>query len=355
MTSYDVVKGFAPMIREVVRTQRMPPWHADPHYGAFSNNRSLNGEQMKALVHWIEAGTPRGKGGDPLLNVKPKDTVWALGSPPDLVLDVPAYTVPATGTIPYQFPVVENPLDRDVWIRAIDVVPGEPTVVHHVLAGNGADLNTARRAANGGTIGAYVPGGANPYVVADEAGILLRKGEKIVLQFHYTANGKPATDRTRIGLYFRKDPPKYESRVLVLAKPTLKIPANTKAHTESQEMVMREDILVYSLTAHAHVRGTASKYVARYPDGREEILLNVPRYDFNWQTTYELKTPKVLPKGTKVIFSQTWDNSVLNKSNPDPNRIVPWGEQTWDEMLYGVIRYRSLNTTVAEQKTAQTQ
>jgi len=344
MTSYDMVKGFAPMIREVLRTERMPPWHADPHYGVFQNNRSLTKDQVKTLVHWIEAGAPRGEGADPLTQVKAAASGWQLGEP-DFVINIPAFTVPATGVVPYQMPSVENPLDHDVWLRAVDFIPGERTVVHHVLVSNGPDGRTARE---GGSIGAYIPGG-NPWTVPDEAGILLKKGDKIFFQLHYTVSGKAATDVTRMGLYFRKDPPQYAMREVVLANPRLKIPANTKAHTETAEKIFKEDILLYTLTVHAHVRGTAGKFVAFYPDGREEMLLNVPRYDFNWQTTYELKTPKVLPAGTKVVFSQTWDNSVQNKSNPDPNRVVPWGEQTWDEMLYGAIRYRSLNKPIDAQ------
>jgi hypothetical protein len=164
-------------------------------------------------------------------------------------------------------------------------------------------------------------------------------------------SGKPARDASRMGLYFMKDAPQYQYRSAVLAKPSLKIPANTKAHTESASRTFDKDVIVYSLLPHAHFRGKASSFVATYPDGRQEVLLSVPNYDFNWQTTYELTTPKLLPAGTKVTHSTTWDNSAQNKANPDPNRVVPWGQQTWDEMLYGVVRFRYVDEANAPAAT----
>jgi hypothetical protein len=346
MTSYDMVKGFAPMIREVVRTQRMPPWHADPHYQAFSNDRSLSKDEVKTLVHWIEAGAPRGSGGDPLAELKRTWPEWQLGEP-DLIVEIPSFDVPATGTIPYQMPSVVNPLDHDVWVRAVDFLPGDRTVLHHIIATMGSDAAGIRE---GGSLGGYVPG-AGPMVLPTETGILMKKDAKFFFQMHYTATGKPARDVSRMGLYFRKDAPQYQFRSAVMAKPSLKIPANTKAHTESASRTFDRDIIVYSLLPHSHFRGKASNFVATYPDGTQETLLSVPNYDFNWQTTYELATPKRLPAGTKITHSTTWDNSSQNKANPDPNREVPWGQQTWDEMLYGVVRFRYVDEAAAPTQT----
>jgi hypothetical protein len=346
MSSYDMIKGFAPMIREVVRTERMPPWHADPHYSAFSNDRSLSKDETKTLVHWIEAGAPRGSGGDPLAELKRAWPQWSLGEP-DLIVEIPAFDVPATGTIPYQMPSVANPLDRDVWVRAVDFLPGDRTVLHHIIATMGVDGAGIR---DGGSLGGYVPG-AGPMVLPQETGVLMKQGAKFFFQMHYTASGKPARDVSRMGLYFRKDPPPYQFRSAVMAKPTLKIPANTKAHTESASRTFDRDVIVYSLLPHSHFRGKASSFVATYPDGTQETLLSVPNYDFNWQTTYELATPKRLPAGTKVTHSTTWDNSSQNKANPDPNREVPWGQQTWDEMLYGVVRFRYVDEASAPTET----
>jgi hypothetical protein len=336
MSGYQMVQGFAPMIREVLRTERMPPWHADPHYNTFKNDRSLSKDEVKTLVHWIEAGAPRGKGGDPLAELKKTWPEWQLGEP-DLIVEIPAFDVPATGTIPYQTPSVKNPLDHDVWIRAVDFQPGDRTVLHHIIATAG---KTAQSLQNGG-IGGYVPG-AGPTVWEPNTGVLISTDANFFFQMHYTATGKAATDVSRMGLYFYKEPPKYATQSMVLAKTSLKIPPGVKEHTEQQTRELQKDVLVYSLLPHSHFRGSAASFVAKYPDGHEETLLSVPKYDFNWQTTYELKEPKVLPKGTTVIYSQTWDNSTQNKANPDPTREVPWGEQTWDEMLYGVMRYRVL-------------
>ena len=352
MTKYENVRGFAPMIREVVRTKRMPPWHADPHYGAFVGDRSLSAEEAKTLVHWVEAGAPRGNGPDPLASLDRTWTEWTLGKP-DLIVEVPAFQVPATGVVDYKYPQVANPLGRDVWVRAIEIIPGDRSVVHHVLAGvddptEGKSRNTAEQI---GQFGGYAPGKpAFPY--PPDTGILLRQGASFRFQMHYTPNGKASTDVTRVGYYFSDKAPKYPLHVKMLAKYSLSIPPNTKAHTESVEYVFDRAVVVYTLVPHAHLRGKASKFTAYYPDGKQEILLSVPRYDFNWQTTYLLKSPKLLPVGTRVVFDMTWDNSAQNPANPDPNRTVRWGDQTWDEMNAGWIRFRYADETTDGAQTA---
>jgi hypothetical protein len=396
MSSYDLVKGFSPMIREVIRTERMPPWHADPHYGVFRNNRALSADNMKTLVHWIEAGAPRGTGSDPLANLKKTWPDWALGEP-NLVLELPSFTVAATGVIPYQEVRVKNTIGRDVWLKAIDYAPGDRSVVHHILGytlppGAGAMGQRAgappqaaevpgqpgpqslqlikicstpagaaqirSRAGGGGlpggaSIGGYVPGAA-PAQFPPDAGVLLKKDADFRFQVHYTPTGKTATDVTRVGLYFTDQAPTYPLRNTVLLDPCLQIPANTASYTASMSRVIDRDMLIYSLTPHSHFRGTASNFVAEYPDGKKEILLSVPQYDFNWQTTYGFATPKAIPKGTKLTHSTTYDNSALNKANPDPNIVVHWGEQTWEEMLYGAISFRYADEVAQVQKTSQT-
>src|SRR5271168_2230195 len=353
MSSYEMVLGFSPMIREVVRTKRMPPWHADPHYGVFSNDRSLTNEEAKTLVHWIEAGSPRGAGGDPLAQVKKDWPVWALGTP-DLVVDLPKFEVPATGVIPYQMWTVDNPLDHDVWVRAVDFQPGVRANLHHIIATIGGEMAPGAKRDSEGSLADYVPG-SEPLQIPPESGILLKKGAKFGFQAHYTVNGKEATDVTQMGLYFMDKPPEYRYRAAIMANPRISIPANTKIYTNDSKHTFDREVLVYSLHPHAHFRGSAAEFVATYPDGRQQVLLNVPRYEFNWQTTYVLKTPIVLPAGTVVTYSMSYDNSVQNKANPDPNRVVPWGQQTWDEMLFGVIRYRNLTEDANPTRTAQAQ
>ncbi|MBC7983388.1 MAG: redoxin domain-containing protein [Candidatus Obscuribacterales bacterium] len=346
MTSYDLVRGFAPMIREVVRTERMPPWHADPHFGTFSNNRSLSDDEVKALVHWIEAGAPRGKGTDPLTELKKSWPEWTMGEP-DLVLEVPPFAVPATGSIPYQTPVIKNPLGRDIWMKAIDFSPSNRSVVHHILgfaSSAGANGLLQQLTASRSSLGVYVPGDV-PHALPQDTGVFIPKDSDYVFQIHYTSNGKATTEVTRIGIYFAKEPPKFPLRSTVLLDPRLKIPAQTKAHVATATRTFQRDALIYSLMPHAHMRGKAAQYTAHYPNGKEEVLLSVPKYDFNWQTTYEFATPKLLPKGTRLVYTTTYDNSPQNKANPDPSIEVRWGEQTWQEMIYGDVRFRYLDET----------
>ncbi len=342
MTNYDMIRGFSPMIREVVRTQRMPPWHADPHFGVFSNNRGLTPLQAKTLVHWIEAGSPRGNGTDPLLGQKKDWPKWTLGEP-DLVVELPPFTTPATGTIPYQNIKIDNPLDHDVWVRAVDFLPGQRAVLHHIIASAGGEVRGNISLNN------YVPG-AEPLQVPKDNGILLPAKSKLHFQVHYTPNGQELTDVTRMGLYFMKDAPKFNFRSLVFFNVKLKIPPNTKLHTEVAERKFDQDAVIYSLHPHAHFRGKSSSFVAHYPDGREETLINIPVYDFNWQSTYDLAKPLTVPAGTRIVYTQVFDNSVQNKANPDPNKEVTWGEQTWEEMVFGVIRYRNVKEDKTEPK-----
>jgi AhpC/TSA family len=336
MSSYDMIRGFSPMIREVVRTQRMPPWHADPHYGAWSNDRGLTSEQAKTLVHWIEAGAPRGTGSDPLAAQKKVWPKWALGEP-DLVIETPAFTTPATGLIPYQNVTVKNPLNEDRWIRAIDYLPGQRAVLHHVIA----SVATGNSRFGGTSLNNYVPG-AEPLQLPEGNGILLKANSTFHFQMHYTPNGQELTDVTRLGLYFMDKAPEFHFRSLIFIQPRLKIPAGEMLDVEKAEQKFKEDSVLYSLHPHAHFRGKSASFVAVYPDGREEMLLNIPNYDFNWQSTYDLKEPKQMPAGTKIIYTQTFDNSTLNKANPDPTKVVTWGEQTWEEMVFGVARYRKV-------------
>jgi hypothetical protein len=339
MTSYAQVRGFAPMIREVLRTGRMPPWHADPEHGRFEGDRSLTDAERAMLVHWVEAGAPRGDGADPLSQVTPVVDAWSLG-PPDLVVEVPAFDVPATGVVDYLYPRVANPLDRDVWVRAIEIHPGDRSVVHHVLAGvddpqSQGDAFIEQLAAFGG----YSPG-RNPLPYPDGAGVLLRKGAGLRFQMHYTPTGKAVRDVTRIGLYFHAQPPVHRLRLQFLMTRGLKVPAHAADHSVTVSHVFDRDVVLYSLMPHAHLRGKAARFTAITPDGREETLLSVPHYDFAWQSVYQLRDPKRLPAGTRIDFTMRWDNSANNPANPDPSRTVPWGDQTWDEMNAGWIRYR---------------
>jgi hypothetical protein len=223
-------------------------------------------------------------------------------------------------------------------VRATDIIPGERTVVHHVIVGvydpKISDERMRMIKASSPSLGAYVPGNG-PTLYPQDTGVLVRKDQAFAFQMHYTTSGKPAHDVTRFGLYFRDSAPTYEFKTVALANPNIKIPPNTKEHAETITQPFPRDMIIYRLTPHAHFRGHASQFTAIYPDGREELLLSVPKYDFNWQITYELATPKTLPKGTEVEVIAHYDNSTANKFNPDPSKDVRWGDQTWEEMMIG--------------------
>ncbi|MEJ2089757.1 MAG: redoxin family protein, partial [Gammaproteobacteria bacterium] len=229
MTDYNMIRGFSLMIREVVRTKRMPPWHADPAYGHFSNDRSLTAEQTQTLVHWIEAGSPRGEGRDPLAELDIDWPVWqgeqTLG-PPDLVIDVPAAEVPATGVVEYLYQHVENPLDHDVWVKASEILPGDRAVLHHVITrfgemeSEGPRKGRMKRQGGGGLSG-YVPG----YVtrpLPDGTGTLLPAHAMIQFQMHYTTNGKATVDESKLGIWVYDQPPEHQVFSLILANGRIK-------------------------------------------------------------------------------------------------------------------------------------
>ena len=340
MNDYAMVAGFAPMMREVLRTRRMPPWHADPHVGMFEGDRSLSVEEKQTLVHWIEAGAPRGDGPDPLATVTREFPEWPLGEP-DLVITLPAFDVPDSGVVDYRYPWVANPLDRDVWVRAATIAPGERAVVHHALAGSvpeppGEDDLDA--VFDNYLIG-YAPG-AESIVYPSDTGVFVPKGGAFTFQMHYTPVGRAAHDVTRMALYFADKPPPHIMRHYVVVDPTIRITPNDPAYADSAYLDFDRDAVLYSLFPHAHYRGRSAKFELVYPDGKRDLLLSLPKYDFNWQREYRFKKPLDVPTGARLVYTSVYDNSARNPGNPDPNRIVPWGLQSWDEMLYGAIMFR---------------
>jgi peroxiredoxin len=343
MTDYNMVRGFAPMIREVVRTKRMPPWHADPHIGEWANDRSLAKEDVQDLIHWIEAGAPRGEGVDPLAADDREWPEWRLGEP-DVVIEIPPTEVPATGVVDYKYYMVDNPFEEDVWVAQTEILPEDYAALHHVITSFGMpnpDPEARRRFTQMGGLGGYAPGTDAGHQPAD-TGILLPAGTKLMFQMHYTTYGKPTVDHTKMGIWLHKQKPAHKLEGRFIANPRIRIPANTKRHTEYGEFNVDRDMIMFSMLPHSHFRGIASDFKAVYPDGTEEMLLSVPNYDFNWQTDYVFKEPKFFPAGTKIVHSTTWDNSSQNPANPDPSIEVTWGEQSWEEMLFASFNYRYL-------------
>lgn len=355
MTDYETVQGWALMIREVIRTDRMPPWHADPEIGSFHGDRSLSPDEIQTLVHWIEAGAPRGEGEDPLagLNLHAED--WPLGEP-DLILTLPAYTVPANGVVDYVYPVVENPLTEDKWLRATTIRAGAREVVHHVLSGYMSEVPEDGRGSTGlweFSTGGYAVG-AESVIQAEGSGVPFPAGGAIGFQTHYTPYGREVEDVTQIGFYFQ-DQPELLNRSAVILDASIEIPPGAARHTETAYMEFPYDAELLYAFPHAHYRGHASNLRIRYPDGSEEMLLSLPRYDFNWQRAYEWEEPITIPAGSKLIAEYVYDNSMANVANPDPDVNVTWGEQSFEEMLYTSLAYRWVGETTDNRLDAQSE
>jgi len=349
MKNYEMVKGFSPMIREVIRTDRMPPYNADPQVGKFSDDKNLSAAEIKTLVHWVEEGAPRGEGKDPLGAKHLVAAEWPLGKP-DLILNVPAFTIPASGVVDYQHPWVANPETEGKWLKASTVKVESRQGVHHVLTGYLAETPKAGEQAFenkwGVSVGGYAVG-AESEIAPKNVGTWIPPGGAIGMQTHYTPFGKETTDRTQIALYFYKDneKPDLVMHNSVIVNNAIVIPANDPHHQETGYLTFPHDALLYSAFPHAHYRGAMSDLWIRYPDGQEKLLLSLPRYDFSWQRDYTFAEPVKVPAGSKLIAHFIYDNSKRNPSNPDPSKQVVWGDQSWEEMFYTALRYRWTDET----------
>lgn len=343
MTSHAMIQGFSPMIRETILTRRMPPWHADPEIGEFEHDLSLSTDEQRQLVAWIDAGAPRGDGADPLEEVTAATTEWEMGEP-DLIVSLPAFDVPATGVLDYQFFEVKNPLDRDVWVKAVQIAPGDRQVLHHAIATFGASSSFEGQVDSGESLlqpqlMTFVPGNET-YIYPENTGVYVPAGSSFYTQMHYTTYGRETRDETRIGLYFADEAPEHVLQHYSILNLGLEIPPGVAEHEEAAYYQLQRDAVIYALFPHAHYRGRASEFAIRYPDGNEEVVLSVPDYDFNWQRYFQFKEPIEVPAGSMVIHRTTYDNSTSNLSNPDSTIAVNFGEQTWEEMLYGGISFR---------------
>ena len=354
MSSYEMVKGFSPMIREVIRTDRMPPWNIESHVGKWADDKGLTPEEIKTVVHWVEQGAPRDAGPDPLAIAAKKRVVqkWPLGKP-DLVLEIPTYTIPASGVVDYQRPIMLNPLTEGKWVKASTFVVDQRQAVHHFLSGYMKDIpkdGKGNESRWGASMGGYAVG-AESTQWPKNVGSYLPPGGAIGIQAHYTPFGKEVTDKSQLGLYFYKDgeKPDLMMRDSVVVDNTIVIPAGAARHKETAYLSFPKEALLYSAFPHAHYRGYASDLWLETPDGKKELLLAMPRYDFNWQREYTLATPKTIPAGSKLIANYWYDNSPQNPANPDPKKTVVWGDQSFEEMFYTAIRYRWVDETSAKQ------
>lgn len=345
LMNYDDAVAWSGMIREVVSEGRMPPWHADPKHGKWANDRRLSDADKKTLLGWIEGGLVKGDVKDAPAPKKWTNG-WQIGEP-DVVLEMAEkFSIPAQtpeGGVPYQYLRVPTNFKEDRWVVQAEAKPGAAEVVHHIIAFIVPPGQWFRMDAPGAVLCGMAPGDM-PLVAPPGTAKLVPAGATLVFQMHYTPNGKAQKDRSKVGLIFAKEPPKYR----LLTRPIHnrmfitrfeKIPAGAANHEITSEFTVSKDARLVEFMPHMHLRGKDFRYEAHYPDGKKEILLSVPRWEFGWQGLYKCAEPLPLPKGTKILCVAHFDNSRNNPNNPDPTRDVYWGDQTWEEMMIGWIDY----------------
>jgi hypothetical protein len=338
--NYQEVRPWAKAIKQQVATHAMPPWDADPAVDKFSNDRRLTDAQVATLVKWADTGAPEGKPSD--MPKMPEFTQgWVIGKP-DLTFDTGKdFKIPAEGVVPYQYFKVDPGFKEDTWIQAVEVRPQQRSQVHHILVFAQQGNQRATRAGEqfSDMLIGYAPG--VPTITWDpDTAYLVKAGTTFLFQVHYTVNGKEALDRSVLGLKIRKDKPTYRAFSGSATQFRLDIPPNDPSYETKATYTFKEDVTLLDMTPHMHLRGKAFKYVLTYPDGRTEQLLNVPKYEFNWQLSYILAQPRQVPAGSKIEATAWYDNSANNKYNPDPTQTVHWGDQTFQEMMIGFFNYK---------------
>ncbi len=331
LSSYDEVAGWSAMILEVVEQGRMPPWFADPRFGHFSNDRRLTDPERQELAAWVENGCPRGDD----RNLPPPARFsegWQMGEPDQIVYmrDEP-YEVPAEGVVDYQYFTVDPGWETEKWIVATEARPGNRAVVHHNVVWVQAGPATASEPTE--AIAWYGPG-FSPFYCSPGTAMYVPARAKLRFSMHYTANGVAQSDRSMVGIRFA-DPATVQKlvRIPYMTDRRLKIPPGDPNYEVNNERSVWHNSLIYGLLPHMHLRGKSFLCEAEYADGQREVLLDVPRYDPNWQLRYVFAEPKLLPAGSKLHFRAHYDNSADNPANPDPTKTVTVGQQTWDEMF----------------------
>jgi mono/diheme cytochrome c family protein len=348
LTSYQAARPWAKSIREKVVTRTMPPWTADPHIGEFKNDRRLAQSEIDTIVAWVNAGAPEGDPKD--LPVPPQFTEgWNIGKP-DQIFDYGAdFTVPAEGVVDYQYYKVPTNFTEDKWIEAAEIRPQHRDVTHHI---NVLILTEGQNLATGALLTGFAPG-VQPLRLEPGTALLVKAGSTLLFQAHYTPNGHVVKDRSFVGIRFAKQPPTLRSITDRAINVFFKIPAGDPNYPVKASWTAKQDVDVWALMPHMHFRGKDFQYTVVYPDGRQEVILNVPKYDFNWQLGYELKQPLHLPKGTRIDCVAHFDNSPNNKFNPDPTKEVRWGDQTFEEMMLGFVVYKIPVTPTPPQATSE--
>ncbi|MEX0641562.1 MAG: redoxin domain-containing protein, partial [Pirellulales bacterium] len=344
LTSYEEIAGWGDTIAEVVRKGRMPPWHASPEHGKFANDARLADAEKQLIYDWVINGLPEGD----LADLPPPPEFvdgWQIPTP-DIVYRMPQpYKVPAKGVVEYQYFGIDAKIDEDLWIRAAEMRPGNRAVVHHLILffikpGQGR-MRGEDALANG--IATFAPG-LPAMKMPDGYAFRVPAGSRLVMQAHYTPNGSEQTDQSYAGIVLA-DPKTVKHEISIHAAMNFRflIPPGDKDYSVSATYRIGEDSLLYTLAPHMHYRGKSFRFTAKYPDGSQEILLDVPRYDFNWQNVYKFSEPKRIPESTEIQLDAHYDNSADNLLNPDPSRAVYWGDQTWEEMMIGTLSTSPIN------------
>jgi hypothetical protein len=376
LMTYEEVRPWVRSIRTRVEAGAMPPWHANAPAGTFLNERRLTEAEKDTIVKWATNGAPQGSPSD--LPAAPKFTQgWQIGTPDVVLTMAKPFAVPATGTIEYQNIPIPTNFTEDKWVQALEMRTTAPAVVHHILvfgreAADTPDPFRMMPLPNGGNHGVTLPAppqrpqqagqggqqrpqgqrpvardtlvaslapGTNTFVFPAGTALKIKAGTTLVFQMHYTAIGREMTDQSSIGFIFAKEPPKQEMRASQFMNPQLFLPAGAANQRVDSMIEFTQDSRIWAMIPHTHLRGKTWQYRMHYPDGRTEVVLDVPKYDFNWQTYYQFARPIVAPKGSRLEAIAHYDNSAANPANPDPGKDVRWGEQTWEEMQYTGISY----------------
>ncbi|HKS43023.1 MAG TPA: cytochrome c [Blastocatellia bacterium] len=329
--NYKEARPWAKSIKEKVINREMPPWHADPHFGEFSNDRRLAQKDIDTIVAWVDGGAQEGNAKE--LPPAPQFADgWNIGKPDKIFYLPEEYSVPATGVVKYKYFSVPTNFKEDMWVQAAEIRPGSRTVVHHIIVFVQSGSEQQR------LLVGYAPG-EQPAVMSKGLARKIPAGSSLVFQVHYTPNGTEAKDRSYVGLIFSKEPPEKELLTRPVMNMRFAIPPGDPNYRVDSSYTFTADSHIHSLMPHMHLRGKDFEYRVTYPDGTSKVILSVPKYNFAWQSYYMLKEPVAAPKGTRLDCVAHFDNSEKNKYNPDPKVEVKWGDQTWEEMMIGWMSF----------------
>ena len=338
LLTYSEVKPWARAIKKAIKTGEMPPWDADPLFGKFKNDVSLEKDEVEKILSWIDGGAPEGDRSD---LPKPRKFLkgWNIGVPDAVFSMQKEFEVPAKGTVPYKYFVVPTNFKEDRWVTAAEVRPGAKEVVHHVIVFiSEPGTKRLKSSVSFSNLLCGTAPGEGPDLFPPGSAKLIKAGSKLVFQCHYTPNGKVLRDRSKVGFTFARKPVRRVYTRTALNS-WFRIPAGDGNHKVKSKHVFRQDSWLLSMMAHMHLRGKSFRYDLYLPGGEKRTLLNIPHWDFNWQTHYLLDKPIQIPAGSRIECTAYFDNSATNKANPDPDRTVRWGDQTWDEMMIGYLNY----------------